>query len=339
MSSAPCDPQLFRGATGRLSATREGLCGRSAMTLVELLVVIAIVALLLALLLPAVQAAREATRRTHCANNLRQQGISLNNHAALMQSYPIGAIWKTAYRPRVNFWMQLLPYFEQGTVADKVEYGDFNVWWDNAANLVPLSAGQPLLSCPSDGYAGTHIVVGSRRYPVSNYMGMFNGRQIGDLSYSYTNTTDDRKPAREILGFFDANRARVPAQITDGLSTTVAITEGLTDTAKDGVRGFAWSDQPCGACVHADLGPNSLLPDRCYPDVSWCANKPHLNRPAIRGDGSTTDTCGARSMHPGGVQALLADGSVRWVTDGIEISAWRALATIAGKETVASGLE
>jgi prepilin-type processing-associated H-X9-DG protein len=71
----------------------------------------------------------------------------------------------------------------------------------------------------------------------------------------------------------------------------------------------------------------------CYPyKPNWCSNVPELNLPSDWGDGSTTDTCAARSRHPGGVQVLVADGSVHFVQEAIELMAWRALATIANGE-------
>ena len=115
----------------------------------------------------------------------------------------------------------------------------------------------------------------------------------------------------------------------------MAMTEGLTGPEGD-ARGFAWSDQPCGAQVYTELAPNSPLPDRCFPNPVWCHGAPQndRHRPWTTGDGYTTDTCAARSVHPGGVQVLLADGSVRFVSETIDLTTWRALATIAGGEPI-----
>ena len=136
---------------------------------------------------------------------------------------------------------------------------------------------------------------------------------------------------------FDRNRVTAIAQIRDGTSNTLCIAESLTGPEGYG-RGFFWSDQACGALAFTELAPNSPLPDRCYPTVEWCLNLPEQNLPSVWGDGSTTDTCAARSRHPGGVQVLMADGSVHFINDTIDLSTWRALATIAGGEVAAKVL-
>ena len=187
----------------------------------------------------------------------------------------------------------------------------------------------PYLLCPSDGLGGTFLnntgQVGGQQWARNNYFGVFNGFQIGDLR-----TSDTSK-----LAFFDANRATSVRDITDGTSSTLAMAEGLTGPEGDS-RGIVWSDQPAGAIVFTELTPNSKLPDRCFPNPIWCHGAPQTDphRPWIEGDGNVTDTCASRSMHPGGVEVLFADGSVRFIDDSIEVDTWRALATIAGGETI-----
>ena len=109
------------------------------------------------------------------------------------------------------------------------------------------------------------------------------------------------------------------------------------------MRGIAWGDQPAGAMLFTGAGqtpvtniltPNSPLPDIVYPYTYWCPDPNVPNRPCKFGNGYHGDdnTAAARSMHPGGVQVLMADGSVQFVSDMVDLSAWRALATIAGNE-------
>jgi prepilin-type processing-associated H-X9-DG protein len=112
----------------------------------------------------------------------------------------------------------------------------------------------------------------------------------------------------------------------------MAVTEGLTGGPTE-LRGFVWSDQPCGAFCFAEWEPNSSQPDRCVNDPAWCVNDPGRNRPAEFGDGNT-DSCVARSMHPGGVHVLFADGSLRFVGNTIDRTIWRATATIFGREVI-----
>ena len=79
--------------------------------------------------------------------------------------------------------------------------------------------------------------------------------------------------------------------------------------------------------------PNSASPDRIY--VGWCDNKPQYNLPCINGDSGPNNTVAARSRHPGGVVTGMADGSVRFISNHVDLATvWRALATIDGGETV-----
>jgi prepilin-type N-terminal cleavage/methylation domain-containing protein len=300
-------------------------------TLVELLVVITIIGILISLLLPAVQSAREAARRLQCGNNLKQLGVALHNYHAAIGSFPPGAIWKVVNGSlvkysgsRVNFHAHLFPYTEQAAVYQLIEW-QYDTVWAYGHSAEATKNALAYLMCPSDGTGGKLLVVtgDTQRWSRCNYFGVFNGLQIGDLG-----STDPLKWA-----FFDGNRSTTVADIRDGTSNTLAVAEGLTGPAND-ARGFAWSDQPCGAQVYADLAPNSRLPDRCYPNTVWCNGAPQndRHRPWTTGDGNTTDTCAARSMHPGGVQALLGDGSVRFVNESIELATWRQLATIRGGE-------
>ena len=233
---------------------------------------------------------------------------------------------------RTNFHVHLLPYAEQDRSFEELDFepgGAYGYLWANGNNIPITRLPLPYLLCPSDGLGGAFLdntgQVGGQQWARNNYFGVFNGLQIGDLR-----TSDSSK-----FAFFDANRATSVRDITDGTSSTLAMAEGLTGPEGD-ARGIVWSDQPAGALVFTDLAPNSRLPDRCFPNPVWChgssQNDPH--RPWIAGDGNVTDTCAARSMHPGGVQVLLADGATRFINEAIDLETWRELATISGGETI-----
>jgi prepilin-type N-terminal cleavage/methylation domain-containing protein/prepilin-type processing-associated H-X9-DG protein len=343
------DLGILAVASGPPSA-RAGLpprAGHRGLTLIELLVVIAILALLVALLVPAVQSARESARRVACGNKLRQLSLALEQFNAANGHYPAGSINLKWNSPRVNMWIQTLPYVEQSSLFGQLDLtygggfgggGNHGILWLHGPYAPLLAEGQPLLLCPSDGYGGTHTmpVVGVLGLPRNNYYGFFNGLDRRDLSYDYTNVVPNPSPPpRTRLGMFDIIRVTRAAHVRDGLSNTMAVTEGLTGGPLEW-RGFAWSDQPCGAFAHAEHPPNSPLPDRCYAwgtgiFPGWCVNDPARNLPAAAAVGGN-DSCVARSRHPGGVFVAFADGSVRFVADSIDTAVWRAGGTIGGGE-------
>jgi prepilin-type processing-associated H-X9-DG protein len=85
--------------------------------------------------------------------------------------------------------------------------------------------------------------------------------------------------------------------------------------------GMPWGDQPGYGQLYTQLSPNSSSPDLIY--IGWCNNQPKANLPCIDGDSGPNNTVAARSLHPGGVNMALGDGSVRFVQNHISINIWR----------------
>jgi prepilin-type N-terminal cleavage/methylation domain-containing protein/prepilin-type processing-associated H-X9-DG protein len=304
-------------------------------TLVELLVVITIIGILISLLLPAVQAAREAARRMQCSNNLKQLGLALASYESARGCYPPGAIWRDpglygGYAPRTNFHVHLFPYVELSNVYARINWSaSGNLWYGN--NMEVTSIALPHLLCPSDGLGGAFWAEPTQKFARNNYFAVFSGLEMGDAF-----TTEAAKRA-----MFGPNMVTMASNIYDGLSNTMAMTEGLTGLVD--ARGFAWSDEPCGSIVQTGAGqtaniltPNTPLPDICTANPVWCADPNIPNRPcSATGTTDHTNLAGAaRSMHPGGVMVLMVDGSVHFVANAVDPSAWRALGTIAGGEPI-----
>ena len=306
---------------------------RHGFTLVELLVVIAIIGVLIGLLLPAVQSARESGRRSSCTNNLKQAGLALHLHHDAKKRLPLGVEWSGGemWRPptRLPWVPYLFPYLEAADIANDFKFDTGWIPWYQAVNAAvttarpnpPTGRVVQTLLCPSDaGKRSIDIPVGGEtyRYATNNYLAFFPGNQLGDAVAAASG-------ARTCLG---VNFGAKYADITDGTSKSMILAEYLRTLGESNdFRGHLWGDQPLYSQIYTAVTPNSPVPDR--PFTGYCVNLPAQNRPCIDGDGQgTNNTAAARSMHPGGVNTLFADGSVRFATDNVDLTTWRRLSKI-----------
>jgi prepilin-type N-terminal cleavage/methylation domain-containing protein len=317
---------------------------RTGFTLVELLVVIAIIGILIALLLPAVQAAREAARRSQCANNLKQIGLALHNYVDTAKSFPPARV-RDERHPQswnsnnINWAARILAHMEQSALYEAT---DWTVWpgWDPPNNVVRNQVVKGFL-CPSDGGEGrvpwtapdgTRVVGGSpsSSWGHTNYVG-----SIGDDFRIRTRARDNRGMFYE-MRYRNSGEAAGPvtfASIRDGTSNTVVVSECIigfprlqANSTEPNPR--VQNDNGCatGGSPDTDGGRargNSWF--RGYNPASIAFTTLMTPNSPLYDCGLNSDRTAyaARSFHPGGVQCVFADGSGHFISETIDWSLWR----------------
>jgi len=307
-------------------------------TLIELLVVIAIIATLVAILLPAVQQAREAARRSTCKNNLKQLGLALHNYHDTYNILPPGCYLTTLPSTdfggrRQNGLVGMLPFLEQSALYDQFAAMSFRFRpWDD--NLAPNQVQVPGLLCPSDSR------VTNQNAPVGKLNYMFSrGDSIQDNNHWVGNGGRGMRGMFPGLGETNAiGKAYRMADILDGLSNTVAMSERII--AKTGGRQV--KDGVTASGLGGNFRTNPLLcvlqinSSRTYTGTvgTFAGARTFDGTPAVSGFtttiGPNKPSCGnsgsdhadgifdPTSQHAGGVNILLGDGAVRFVSDSID---------------------
>jgi type II secretory pathway pseudopilin PulG len=311
---------------------------------VELLVVIAIIGVLIALLLPAVQAAREAARRMQCTNNQKQIVLAMHNYHDTQQSFP----WGTRGAAMGTWAVQVLPFIEKTQILAEYDF-DSSFAANNLEDLVIST-----YSCPSDGNNNKGQFLALR---VHNYVvcmgreGVFNlnpvdqpssnirnclvdGMDYGKESQYRAMFTGSIYSAGGILAYPLTTRFE---DIIDGTSNTVALSETIQGVSPDGdwndFRGLIWYGPYC--FFNTNRTPNTTDADitSSFENTAYI-----LQHPLMLMDTSTTNGEGnymrmsARSWHVGGVNAGLADGSVRFIQNQINLDIWRGVGSTNGGE-------
>jgi prepilin-type N-terminal cleavage/methylation domain-containing protein len=340
-------------------------------TLVELLVVIAIIGILVALLLPAIQAAREAARRSACTNNLKNLGLAVLNHHDVKKHFPVNmGAYLTSEAPGIpqsgaGWILNTLPQLEEQALFDKFRAGGAFEGQFNGGNAVSCKVGilnsgltsknddivvpilmqtqLSILQCPSDG-SSKELNIEQHEWEgcsvaLTNYKGVIDdtwANELGGGTFSNevpeefrSGTYDEAPPTgttqydchrdTRCRGFFFRQSFQRPvkiAQVTDGTSKTLMIGEDVPEYDRHSAA--------------------------FYSNGSWCSCNSPLNY-GIGQDPMTIadawwDAQGFRSNHPGGAHFCLGDGSVRFVSDGVDSVSYRKSCTRDGGEVVTGQL-
>ncbi len=319
---------------------------RRGFTLIELLVVIAVIAVLISLLLPAIQKVREAANRMSCANNMKQLGLALHTYENTHGSFPAGCTlrWdQWGWSPQG----QLLPFLEQDNLSKRV---DFSKGPYDPVNFPVLPQRPKVFLCPSDpvqgadtvyGYTNYHGNAGSWLFAKGAWDGIFGTAipfgvvprlppvRVGDITDGTSQTAafaevcngpgESTKPPDKRIDCFEFG-----AQPSRDLATArYAFLARDWKTARYAggwdspwrYRGYPWHEGNIWRNWY-----NHLLPPNsaCWrPNNEWW----YVVTPAS-------------SFHPGGVNVMMCDGSVRFTSENVDANAWLATGTRSGGETL-----
>jgi prepilin-type N-terminal cleavage/methylation domain-containing protein/prepilin-type processing-associated H-X9-DG protein len=343
---------------------------RRGFTLIELLVVIAIIAVLIALLLPAVQAAREAARRSSCVNNLKQIGLALHNYHTANDSFPMGSS-KNMYtfgtykvQHGLSAHAQMLSYLGEAALYNAINFNwgmvndsTVDCYWPSSTAFTTIVKE---FLCPSDPNAGI-LVSGGIKQNSNSYNASFGATTLAGANQTTQGST----------GLFTYWRSYSLKDCPDGASNTVAFGEALvgdntniysrvssltsvTSISNSALIYDAWTAptviqtawQACNTAysgqtsnisqgrgtywMHGSQGQTMfntvLTPNSIQYPWSSCSN----------GTFGDSQFCKANSNHPGGVNILMGDGSVKFVKDSINQNTWWAIGTRGDGEVVSA---
>ncbi len=333
---------------------------RRGFTLIELLVVIAIIAVLIGLLLPAVQAAREAARRMQCANNIKQLGLAVHNYEQIWQGLPPSAIivpagGGTLWTSDFGLIARILPNIEQGGIYNAI---NLNSSYGDPGNMTATAQTISTFLCPSEVRSdrennATFGIVGPTNY----------GFCLGDW-FVFAGPTG----GAVTRSAFGPNLSRRWADFIDGTSNTMLVAEvknwqpyirdcgtlSLINNAANIPSPYADPATVCpeyqgngcayhieGHCEWPEVAVQHIGMTTAWPPNKRTPGGPGFTTPDVditsqreRTGGPTFAAITSRSYHPGGVNILLGDGSVRFIKNTINGFVWRGVGTVAGGEVL-----
>lgn len=300
------------------------LCRRRGFTLIELLVSITLVGVLIALLLPAVQAARESARRMHCANNLKQIGLALQNYHAARGSFPPGYL--SGLDPAGNEtgpgwgWAAMsLDFLEQAPLESSI---DFRQPIESPVNAARTQSPVCLL-CPSNELPKPTWPA-EVRDASGNPMSLIC--DVGFCAYVGMVGSTDTSPAGDGL-FFRNSHIRI-RDITDGTAHTIAVGERAYRLGD-----ATWVGAVTGAKMFPDEDEGEIAAPHLKPSLAMVLSHAGLgNTP----NSPSSEIDQFYSLHGDGVNFVFADGHVAFLPGTIDYGVYRAMATRAGEEALSS---
>ena len=299
---------------------RRARPSRTGFTLIELLVVIAIIAILVALLLPAVQQAREAARRSECKNKLKQIGLALHNYEERSKTFPPDAIWVNAgtpeaLRPPNYTWIaMILPDMDQAPLYKGINFGAQG--FDQVVNGQKLQEYMfSTFTCPTDvGYGG-----------ITGFKG------VGWTCYAGAAGWDESIRFDRHAGIFSTAGSTKISEITDGTSNTIMVGEvgshnytaggRMGSTPGKRIRQGAEGVGRAVLIASATWGDRGKVNWNNTGNAIWTSgySSPYVKAPVyVDHYAMNSEWPGASSEHPGGAHFLLADGSVRFISELIK---------------------
>jgi prepilin-type N-terminal cleavage/methylation domain-containing protein/prepilin-type processing-associated H-X9-DG protein len=334
---------------------------RAGFTLIELLVVIAIIGVLIALLLPAVQSAREAARRAQCVNNLKQIALAAHNYMGAIGALPQGCTLQndkngTGLWTSGSLFVPLGQYMEMVQVYNAANF-DINIY--NAENYTVSGIGIASLWCPSDGVA----VAKARALPPGSGLdppgfNMYYTSYAGCTGTWFQFTLNQTRLA-QMNGLFFLQSAVGYKDITDGTSNTIAFGERAHSllNQSDQINWHWWTSGNYG-----DTMFNTLYPINPFKRLQLTDGGGTTNNDGEGGLDAYVSS--ASSMHPGGANFAMMDGSVKFIKEtvnswaydpgtglprgltqtsglyvlapGIQLGTYQALSTRSGGETISA---